>query len=103
MALLTGKTGLVVGIANDRSYAWHISKALLEHGAKGAFTPPPGERNEPRTRRGIDALGVKAPHAPWLPPMDAGSDADLDAAFAKYAESFDRLDFVIHSIAFADR
>jgi enoyl-[acyl-carrier protein] reductase I len=98
--LLAGKTGLIVGIANDRSYAWHIAKALLDHGAKCAFTHLPGERNEHRTRRGIESLGVTSP---WLEPMDAASDEQLDAAFTKYAESFDRLDFVIHSIAFADR
>jgi len=100
MGLLDGKVGLVVGIANDRSYAWHISKALLEHGATCAFTHLPGDRNEHRTRRGIADLPIADP---WVAPMDAGDDAQLDAAFARYAERFDRLDFVIHSIAFADR
>src|SRR3954466_9227453 len=100
MPLLDGKVGLIVGIANDRSYAWHLAQALLEHGPKCAFPPPPGDRNQHRTRRGIDSLGVKDP---WLTPMDAAKDEDLDAVFSKYAESFDRLDFVIHSIAFADR
>lgn len=98
--LLAGKTGLVVGIANDRSYAWHIARALLDQGARCAFTHIPGERSEHRTRRAIDSLGVKDP---WLAPMDASKDEDLDAAFSKYAESFDRMDFLIHSIAFADR
>lgn len=100
MALLTGKVGLIVGIANERSYAWHIAKSLLEHGAKCAFTHLPGDRNEARTRRAVDALGVANP---WLVPMDAAKDADLDTGFQKYAESFERMDFLIHSIAFADR
>jgi len=100
MGLLDGKVGLVVGIANDRSYAWHISKALIDHGANCAFTHLPGDRNEHRTRRGVQELGVANP---WLVPLDAADDAQLDTVFAKYAESFDRLDFVIHSIAFADR
>lgn len=100
MGLLDGKVGLVVGIANDRSYAWHIAKSLIEHGARCAFTHMPGERNEHRTRRAVDALGVANP---WLCPMDAGQDAQIDEAFGKYSEGFDRLDFVIHSIAFADR
>ncbi|CAG1005334.1 enoyl-[acyl-carrier protein] reductase I [Phycisphaerales bacterium] len=100
MSLLAGKTGLVVGIANDRSYAWHIAKALIEQGARCAFTHIPGERSEHRTRRAVDSLGVQNP---WLTPLDAGKDEDLDAAFAKYAESFDRMDFLIHSIAFAER
>src|SRR5262249_62277117 len=97
MPLLSGKTGLVVGIANDRSYAWHISKALIENGAKCAFTHLPGERNEHRTRRGIEALGVTSP---WLQPLDAGDDAQLDSGVQEDAESFQRLHCVIHSIAF---
>lgn len=100
MGLLTGKTGLIVGIANERSYAWHIAKSLIDHGARCAFTHLPGEKNERRTRRSLDELGQ---NEPWLTPMDAAIDEDIDKAFVKYAESFDRLDFLIHSIAFADR
>jgi enoyl-[acyl-carrier protein] reductase I len=100
MALLDGKIGLVVGIANDRSYAWHIARALTEHGARCAFTHLPGEKNERRTRKAVEALGIADP---WIVPMDAGSDEDMDAAFGKYAESFDAMHFLVHSIAFADR
>jgi enoyl-[acyl-carrier protein] reductase I len=100
MSLLAGKTGLVVGIANERSYAWHIAKALSEHGARCAYTHLPGEKNERRIRRSLEELGQTSP---WLAPMDAAKDADIEAAFTKYAESFDRMDFLIHSIAFADR
>jgi enoyl-[acyl-carrier protein] reductase I len=100
MGLLDGKTALVVGIANERSYAWHIAKSLTEHGARCAFTHLPGEKNERRTRRAVEELGIKDP---WLTPMDAGSDVDIDAAFAKFAESFDQLHVLVHSIAFAER
>ncbi len=100
MGLLDGRTGLVVGIANERSYAWHIAKALITHGARCAFTHLPGEKNERRTRRAVDELGVKDP---WLMPMEASKDADLDDAFGEYAERFDRMNFLVHSIAFADR
>ncbi len=100
MGLLDGKTGLIVGIANDRSYAWHIARAMIDHGARCAFTHLPGEKNERRTRRAVEELGV--PDA-WLFPLDAASDAELDAAFTAYAEKFDRMDFLVHSIAFADR
>ncbi len=98
--LLEGKTGLVVGIANERSYAWYIAKSLLDHGATCAFTHLPGERNEHRCRRSIAELGVTDP---WLVPMDASSDEQLDAAFARYAERFERMDYLVHSIAFAER
>lgn len=100
MGLLDGKVGLVVGIANERSYAWHISKSLMEHGARCAFTHLPGERNQHRTGRAIESLGVGAP---WLRSLDASKDEDLDAVFAAYAQTFDRMDFLIHSIAYADR
>jgi enoyl-[acyl-carrier protein] reductase I len=100
MALLDGKVGLVVGIANERSYAWFISKALMEQGARPAFTHLPGEKNERRTRRAVEALGISDP---WLVPLDAGKDEELDAVFASFAERFERMHFLVHSIAFADR
>lgn len=100
MPLLTGKYGLIVGIANDRSYAWHIAKALIDHGAKCAFTHLPGEKNERRTRKAVEELGIANP---WLTPLDASRDEDIDAAFTQYTESFDAMHFLIHSIAFADR
>ena len=100
MSLLAGKTGLIVGIANERSYAWFIAKALTEHGARCAFTHLPGEKNERRTRRAVDELGIADP---WLVPLDASKDAELDAVFASFAERFDLMHFLVHSIAFADR
>ena len=73
MPLLTGKTGLVVGIANERSYAWHMASALATHGATLAFTHLPGEKNERRTRRAVESLPgdhSKALFAPLLKPGD---------------------------------
>ena len=84
MPLLDGKAGLIVGIANDRSYAFHIAKAIIAQGGRCAFTHLPGEKNERRTRRAVEELGLADP---WLVPLEAGSDADIDAAFDKYAES----------------
>jgi enoyl-[acyl-carrier protein] reductase I len=98
--LLAGKSGLVIGIANERSYAWHIAKSLTEHGATCAFTHLPGERNEHRTRRAVNAMGIETP---WLRPLDAGKDEEIDGVFQAYAKDHARLDFVIHSIAFAER
>jgi enoyl-[acyl-carrier protein] reductase I len=100
MGLLSGKVGLIVGIANERSYAWHIAKSIIDHGGTCAFTHLPGEKNERRTRRSVDELGVTDP---WMMPMDAGSDEGMDAAFADYGEKFDRMDYLIHSIAYAER
>ncbi|MEO1512289.1 MAG: enoyl-ACP reductase, partial [Planctomycetota bacterium] len=100
MGLLEGKQGLVVGIANERSYAWYIAKALTEQGARCGYTHLPGEKNERRTRRAVEAIGTPDP---WMMPLDASSDAELDRVFDGYAERHDRMDFLIHSIAFADR
>jgi enoyl-[acyl-carrier protein] reductase I len=100
MALLTGKNALIVGIANDRSYAWFIAESFKQHGATLAFTHLPGEKNERRTRKAIEELGISDP---WLVPMDAGKDEDIDAAFHQYAEKFGTMHVLVHSIAFADR
>lgn len=100
MGLLDGKIGLVVGIANDRSYAWHIANSIIEHGGTCAFTHLPGEKNERRTAKAIEKLGVSDP---LLVPLDASSDEEIDKAVAAYAERYDRMDFLVHSIAFADR
>jgi len=100
MGLLSGKNGLIVGIANERSIAWYIAKELLAQGATCAFTHLPGEKMERRARKAIESLGVSDP---WLVPCDAGSDADLDAVFDRLKGDFDALDFLVHSIAFADR
>ena len=98
--LLEGKTALIVGVANNRSYAWHIAKALTEHGATCAYAHIPGEKNERRTRKAVEEITAD----PKLYPCDAGSDADLDALFAAYGADFGgKMDILIHSIAFADR
>ncbi|MEO0513300.1 MAG: enoyl-ACP reductase [Planctomycetota bacterium] len=100
MGLLDGHVGLVVGIANDRSYAFSIAEALHDAGATLAFTHLPGEKNLRRTAKAVEKLGIADP---WLEPLDASSDDEMDAVFAKLGESFDRLDVLVHSIAFADR
>ena len=99
MGLMDGKQGLIVGVANDRSYAFHIAKSLTEHGATCAYAHIPGEKNARRTGKAAE----KIQSDPWLHPCDAGSDDDLDSLFDQYKKDFPRLDFVVHSIAFADR
>jgi len=100
MGLMDGKKGIVFGIANDRSYATYITKSLLEHGATCAFTHLPGDKMERRCRKAVEELGVEDP---WLVPCDASKDEDLDAVFEKLAADYGTIDFLVHSIAFADR
>jgi enoyl-[acyl-carrier protein] reductase I len=102
MGLMSGKRGVVFGIANDRSYAWYITKQLVEQGAQCCFTHLPDEKGkmERRCRQAIEELGITDP---WLMPCDASKDEDLDRVFSKLADDFGKIDFVVHSIAFADR
>ena len=100
MGLMTGKRGLVVGIANDHSYAYFIAESLIREGAECLFTHLPGEKMERRCRKAVEQLGVAAP---WLQSMDAGSDEDLDRVFAQVKSDFNEIDFLVHSIAFADK
>ncbi len=100
MGCLEGKTGLVTGVANDRSYAWFIAQSIIREGGTCLFTHLPGEKMERRVRKAVDALGVEDP---WLRPMDASCDESMDAAFAEVASGPGKLDFLVHSIAFADR
>ncbi len=100
MGLLDGKRGIVFGIANDRSYAWYITKQVLAAGASCAFTHLPGEKMQRRCVQAIEELGVKSP---WLVPCDVSKDEDLDAVFAKLKADFTSIDFIVHSVAFADR
>jgi enoyl-[acyl-carrier protein] reductase I len=100
MALLEGRKGLVFGIANDRSIACHIGQALAAEGATCGYPYLPGEKNERRVRKALDEIGATDP---WIIPCDAGRDEDLDRTFAETKERLDTIDFLVHSIAFADR
>jgi enoyl-[acyl-carrier protein] reductase I len=100
MGLMTGKRGVIFGIANDRSYAWYIAKQLLAQGAELGFTYLPLGKMERRFTKAVEELGVANP---WVMPCDAGKDEDLTAVFNKIGQDWGKLDFVVHSIAFAER
>jgi len=96
MGMFDGKIGLVMGVANDRSIAWAISQALYAEGAELAFTHLPSPSSERRVRALVEPHGPKV-----LLPCDVQKDEDLDRVFQACAEAYGRLDFVVHSIAFA--
>ncbi|NNF42075.1 MAG: enoyl-ACP reductase [Phycisphaerales bacterium] len=100
MGLMDGQRGLVVGVANDHSYAYSIAESLKREGAECLFTHLPGEKMERRCRKAITQLGIDDP---WLASMDAGSDEELDRVFDRLASDVGTIDFLVHSIAFADR
>ncbi|MEE2907227.1 MAG: enoyl-ACP reductase [Planctomycetota bacterium] len=97
---MSGKKGLVVGVANERSYAWFIAQSILREGGECIFTHLPGDKMARRVGKAIESLGVENP---WMMPMDASDDASMDAAFEKIAADHGQIDFVVHSIAYADR
>ena len=92
-----GKRGLIMGLANDKSLAWGISKKLAEHGAQLAFTYQ-GEALEKRVRPLAEQLGSDI-----LIPCDVSDMDNLDAAFETLKGHWDQLDFVVHAIGFSDK
>ena len=100
MELLKGRKGLIFGVANERSIACHIARHVLAAGAQCGFPCLPGEKSERRARKALEALEVADP---WLMGCDVAQDADLDRVFDATRERFETIDFVVHSVAFADR
>jgi enoyl-[acyl-carrier protein] reductase I len=100
MGLLDGKKGLILNIANDRSIAWHIASNCIKQGAKCGFGYLPMEKMERRVRKAMEEGGFGQE---WLHPCDVSKDDDIDAFFAAARQQFGTIDFVVHSLAFADR
>ncbi len=96
-SLMSGKRGLVMGIANNRSIAWGIAKAAADHGAELAFTYQ-GDALKKR----VEPLAVEA-GAKHVLPCDVTDDASVDAVFKTLEESWGGLDFVVHAIAYSNK
>ena len=101
MGQMDGKTGVVFGIANDRSIAAAIAAACHAGGARMGFTHLPDA--DPARPKAANRL--KKVVDDWNPgftmPCDVQKDADIDAVFAKAQEVYGKIDFVLHSIAYA--
>ena len=95
--LMEGKRGLIMGVANDRSIAWGVAQACRDAGADLAFTYQ-GEALGKRVIPLAESLG-----SDMVLPCDVADAASIDSAFAAIAERWDRLDFVLHAIGFADK
>ena len=95
--LMAGKKGLIMGVANDRSIAWGIAKALSDHGAEVAFTYQ-GEALERRVKPLADSIGCDV-----VLRCDVTDEESLDAVFETLRERWGKLDFVVHAIAFSDK
>ena len=95
--LMKGKRGVVMGVANDHSIAWGISKQLALQGAELAFTYQ-GDALAKRVRPLVESIGQKL-----MVPADVTDDASMDTAFATIKETWGSIDFLVHAIAFASR
>jgi len=95
--MLENKTGMIFGVANQRSIAWACAQACMEKGARLAFTYQ-GER----LRENVEKLTVNLDGA-LVVPCDVTNQTEVDAAFQTVEKEFGKLDFLIHSIAFAPK
>lgn len=95
--LMKGKRGLVMGVANDRSIAWGIAKALAAEGAELAFSYQ-GEAFGKRVEPLAASLGSS-----FLVDVDVMNDASLDAAFGRLKDEWGSIDFLVHAIAYSDK
>ena len=95
--LMSGKRGLVMGVANDKSIAWGIARACHEAGAELAFTYQ-GEALGKRVQPLAASVGSDIVLA-----CDVTDEASMDSVFATLAERWGRLDFLVHAIGFSDK
>lgn len=103
MSLLAGKKGVVLNIANDRSIATYIASHCIKNGAKCGFGFLPMDNREKSERRVRKAMEENGFASSWLSPCDVGSDESIASFFAGVKEQFGTIDFLVHSLAFADR
>ena len=97
MSLVKGKKGLIMGVANERSIAWGISKKLSENGAELAFTYL-GEALKKRVTPLAESVNSK-----FLLDCNVENKDDIKKAFNEIKNKWGQLDFIVHAIAFSDR
>ncbi len=95
--LMSGKRGLIMGVANNRSIAWAIAQAVAAQGGELAFTYQ-GETLEKRVR----PLAASV-NSDFLLPCDVTSDEAMDDVFAALQEKWGKIDFLVHAIGYADK
>jgi len=101
----TGKKGLIIGVANERSIAWSIAEQIMKLGGECGFSHLPDPPDDPRQKNRNRVQKCIAGHeqAKFLVPLDVQSDAQIHSVIEQAGSQFGKLDFLLHSIAFADR
>lgn len=97
-ALMAGKKGLIMGLANDKSIAWGIAQALNNHGAQIAIS----YQNEALEKR-VQPLAAQLDKEALLIKCDVSDSASVEACFQELGEKWGKIDFVVHAIAFSDK
>ena len=97
MSSLSGKVGLVVGVANKRSLSWAIAQAAAEAGATVVLT------YQGRFEEHVGELADTLNPRPLVLPLDVQHDAEIDAVFSRIQQEYGGLDFLVHGVAFANR
>lgn len=98
MGIMDGKKGVIFGVANDRSLAWHIAERLHAEGAELAFTHLPPPKMERRVRQLAEPLGSTC-----IVPCDVTDDNQIKTAFQEVNRQIGPVDFIVHAIAYASR
>lgn len=96
-ALMKGKKGLIMGVANQKSIAWGMAKALHEHGAELAFTYQ-GDAFGKRVKPLAESIGAEL-----VLDCDVSNEDDLDRIFVTLEKEWGELDFVVHAIAYSNK
>ena len=103
MGLFEGKKGLILGVANDRSIAWSIARQIMSEGGDCGFTHLPDKPDDDRKKNHRRVAKCLDGHerAKFLVPLNVQDDDNIAAVMKTTAETFGKIDFMLHSIAFA--
>lgn len=103
--MFDGKRGLVLGVANDRSIAWAIAQVIMSEGGLCGFThlPDRPDDDKKKNRRRVEKCLEGCANAKFLLPLDVQNDRQIEEVVQRTVEAFGQIDFLLHSIAFADR
>ncbi len=105
MGLFDGKKGLILGVANDRSIAWAVAQEIMRQGGECGFThlpDKPEDDKQKNQRRVAKCLEDGKHEAKFLVPLNVQSDENIAAVMQRAKEEFGKIDFLLHSIAYAD-